>query len=214
MDKNAHSPLPPFAALALTLAAALCATLAASPAQAEKADKLKPLVITAESSGRADLVNQRTEFVGDVVLSKGTMLLRADKVDVRETSEGYYQAYASSEAGRQVSFRQASDTPGEQIEGSADQVEYDTRADTVRFIGKSIVRRKKGNLVSDELSGPLIVYDNRTEVLTVEGSQSATQPASRPRMVLMPRAASAPEQAPASAVPLRPSVELQPRKPS
>jgi lipopolysaccharide export system protein LptA len=210
MDKNARSPLLPLCTLAL----ALTALLSAAPVRAEKADKMKPLVITAENSGRADLVNQRTEFIGDVVLSKGSMLLRADKVDVRETSEGYYQAYASSEAGRQISFRQASDTPGEQIEGSADQLEYDTRADTVRFIGKAVVRRKKGSLVSDELSGPLIVYDNRTEVLTVEGGPSANQPASRPRMVLMPRAASAPEQAPASGVPLRSSTTLQPRKPS
>jgi lipopolysaccharide export system protein LptA len=205
---------------ALSSIVASLATLIAVPAWAEKADRMKPLNIVAERQGSVDLVNQRTEFVGDVVLTKGTMLLRADKVDVRETSDGYFQAYASSQTGKQVNFRQASDAPGEFIEGAADQLEYDTRADTVRFLGKATVRHLRGSQVANEVNGAVIVYDNRSEVFTVEGGAASPYPSGKVRVVMMPRAAaSAPPPAAgasdaASGVPLQPSTALQPRKPS
>lgn len=201
---------PLIAALALVLTS----LLAAPCARAEKADRDKPMVVTAENGGRSDIAKQRTELVGDVVMTKGTMLLRAERVDVRETADGYYQAYASGKTGKQASFRQARDVPGEVVEGVADQLEYDTRADTVRFLGNAVVRRLRGSLVADEVTGAVIVFDNRSEVFTLEGGQNSAQPSGRVRMVLMPRTASTPE-TPASGVPLQPSTTLQPpRKPS
>jgi len=194
------------------------ALLAVPMAWAEKADRLKPLNIVSERQGSIDLVNQRTEFIGDVVLTKGTLLLRAEKVDVRETSDGYYQAYANGQPGKQVSFRQASDTQGESIQGAADQLEYDTRADTVRFIGNAVVRHMRGSAVANEVTGAVIVFDNRSEVFTLEAGQASPYPNGRVRVVMMPRpepAASAPAPSTAaSGIPLRPSTTLQPRKPS
>lgn len=206
--KTSVRPLP----LILT-AAGVALTLAAAPVQAGKADRLKPLVFSADRSGTGDMLKQRTELVGNVVISQGTMNLQAEKVDVRETSEGYYQAYATGLTGKQVSFRQARDVPGESIEGYADQLEYDTRADTVRFVGNAVVRRLRGTLVADEVTGAAITFDNRAEVFTLEGGQSSPHPSGRVRIVKMPAAASTPE-APASGVPLQPSTTLQPRKPS
>ncbi|MCV2351380.1 lipopolysaccharide transport periplasmic protein LptA [Paucibacter sp. Y2R2-4] len=203
-------------ALGLGLAALLILS-ASSPALAEKADRLKPLNIASEKGGRIDVANQRTEFLGDVVLSKGSILLRAERVDLRETGDGYYQAYANGQTGKQVSFRQARDVPGEAIEGFADQIEYDTRSDAVRFIGNAVVRRTVGTSVGDEVTGAVIVYDNRSEVFTVEGGQSSPHPSGRVRVVMMPRgeAASGSTDAKTPALPLKPSTELQPpRKPS
>ena len=201
----------------LSLPALADALLCAAPARAEKNDRLKPLVVTSDRPGQADLANNHTELNGDVILTQGTMVLHAEKVDVRETQDGYYQAYASGTTAKQVTFRQARDTPGEYIEGSADQLEYDTRADTVRFIGKALVRHLRGTLVAHEVTGAAIIYDKRTEVFALEGGNTSPNPAGRARLVLMPRAAaSAPEAAaPASsAVPLQPSRTLQPRQPS
>ena len=205
----------------LLLFAGICAAVGGGPAQAEKADRLKKLVIAANQGGTIDLVKQSTEFKGDVVLSKGTMLLRAEKVDVRETSDGYFQAYASGQTGKQVSFRQARDVPGEAIEGSADQVEYDTRADTVRFVGNAVVRRTQGTQVATEVTGAVIVFDNRSEVFTVDGGSASPQPTGRVRMVMMPNTPTAepkptapPESKTAPPPALKPSLTLQPRKPS
>lgn len=190
--------------------------LAAGPALAEKADRTKPMVFTAEKQGRIDSVNQRTELVGNVIITKGSLLLKAERVDVRETRDGYHQAFASGAPGQPVSFRQARDKPGESIEGVADQLEYDTRTETVRFIGNATVRRMRGAAVDDEVTGAVIVYDSRSEVFTLEAGSASPNPNGRTRIVIMPRpeAADAPASAPPPALPLQPSTTLSPRKPS
>ncbi|MCZ8077468.1 MAG: lipopolysaccharide transport periplasmic protein LptA [Burkholderiales bacterium PBB2] len=198
------------------LLAALLLGLGATPGWAEKGDRAKPLNISSKNGGSVEIAKQRTEFNGDVVLSKGSLVLRAEKLDVRETGDGYYQVYANGQTGKQVSFRQARDVPGEAIEGLADQLEYDTRSDTVRFIGNAVVRRLQGTTVADEVTGAVILFDNRSEVFTLEGGQTSPHPSGRVRVVMMPRggapeAASAPAAA-ASGVQLKPSTSLSPRK--
>jgi lipopolysaccharide export system protein LptA len=194
--------------------------LAAGPVLAEKADRLKPLVLTSEREGRIDSINQRTELLGNVIITKGSLVLRAERVDLRETKDGYHQAYASGAAGKPVSFRQARDVPGEAIEGVADQLEYDTRTETVRFIGNANVHRTRGTTVADEVTGAVIVYDSRTEVFALEGGNASPNPNGRVRMVLMPREqpeapASGAASSPAPALPLQPSTTITPpRKPS
>jgi len=215
MKKNPYLPSP----LQTTLAGALLLVgglLLPFLARAEKGDQFKPLNFTSDRGGEVDVINQRTEFSGNVVLSKGTMLLRAERIALRETSEGYHQVYATGQTGKPVQFRQGRDVPGEFIEGSADQLEYDSRGDTVRFLGNALVRRMRGTTVADEVTGANILFDNRSEVFTVEGGKASPHPSGRVRVVLMPRAPAAAE-TPASAasgVTLQPSNNLQPRKPS
>jgi lipopolysaccharide export system protein LptA len=186
--------------------------LAMAPALAEKADRNKPFVVTAERQGVIDGVVQRTELSGNVVLSKGSLLLRAEKVDLRETREGFHQAFATGAAGKPVSFHQNRDTPGEAIDGIADQLEYDTRTETVRFVGNATVRRMRGAAVADEVTGAVIVYNNRTEVVTLEGGSASPNPNGRVRIVLMPRNPGADAAASAPALPLQPSSQLNPGK--
>lgn len=210
MQLPRHLLLAPLAILAGAL-------LAAGAAQAEKADRLKPLIFTSDRNGQVDVINQRTELLGNVVISKGTMLLRAERVAVSETADGYHQLSANGLAGQPVQFRQGRDVPGEFIEGSAEQLEYDSRADTVRFIGNAVVRRMRGSTVADEVTGAVILFDNRAEIFTVEGGRASPHPSGRVRVVMMPRAAAAAASAaetPASGVTLQPSTTLQPRKPS
>jgi lipopolysaccharide export system protein LptA len=212
--KRAFMTLKPSSLLRHLLLPALALCLGLGAAQAERADRDKPINIDYDRGG-VDLVKQRTEFSGNVVLTKGSMLLRAEHMDVRETADGYKQAYATGASGKPVSFRQARDVPGESIEGWADQVEYDTRSDTMRFIGNAVLRRLRGTAVADEVVGAVIHYDNRSEVFSIEGGQASPHPAGRGRVVMMPRAASAPA-SPASdaGVTLQPSLTLRPRQPS
>lgn len=190
----------------------LLALVATGSAVAEKADRNKDFVITADRHGVIDGVVQRTELNGNVVLSKGSLLLRAEKVDLRETRDGFHQANASGAPGKPVSFRQNRDTPGESIDGVADQLEYDTRTDTVRFVGNAKVRRMRGTVVADEVTGAVIVYNNRTEVVTLEGGSASPNPNGRVRIVIMPRGPAAEGAASAPPLPLQPSSQLPPGK--
>lgn len=190
----------------------LLLALAALPSQAEKADRLKPMVFTADKQGRLDSVNQRTELLGNVVISQGSLMLRADKVDVRETREGYYEALAQGGAGQPVSFRQGQDRPGEVIDGVADQLEYDSRSETVRFIGNAKVRRTRGAAVAEEVTGAVIVYNSRTEVISLEAGSASPNPGGRVRMVRMPPAETEAGPAASAPLPLQPSTTITPPK--
>ena len=58
--------------------------LASLPVQAEKADRFKELTVEADHSSSGDLLNQVFIFRGNVVVTKGTMIIRAERIEVRE----------------------------------------------------------------------------------------------------------------------------------
>lgn len=189
----------------------LLLAVAALPSQAEKADRTKPLVFTADKQGEVDGVNQRTELQGNVIITQGSLVLRAEKVDVRETRDGYHQAFASGKGDQPVSFRQARDLPGEAIDGVADQLEYDTRTETVRFIGNARVRLTRGAAVVEEVTGAVLTYDSRAERFVVEGGAASANPGGRVRIVRMPpQQPEATAPAASAALPLQPSTTITP----
>jgi lipopolysaccharide export system protein LptA len=188
------------------LAALLCAALvpASFSARAEKADRFKELTIEADRSSSGDLLNQVFIFNGNVVVTKGTMVIRADRIEVRESPDGYRSAVAIGSPSRHATFRQKRDAPDEWIEGDAERLEYDGRSDVIRFVNNASVRRLRGTNAADELTGNLVTYDSSTEVFNVTGGAQATaaNPGGRVRAVLMPKegtAAAAEAKAAASA---------------
>ena len=161
-------------------------------AQAEKADRSKPMVVEADKPGSVDLQRQVVVFNGNVVIAQGTMQIRADRVEVRETPDGFRAAVATGVPGRPASYRQKRDGVDETMEGVADRIEYDSRTDTLRLVGNGAVRRLRGGVVADEILGALIVWDNNAELFSVQGGASSpTNPTGRVRAVLAPRADSA-----------------------
>jgi lipopolysaccharide export system protein LptA len=175
------------AGLCLALGAAACA-----PALAAKADRSKPLTIEADQPGTIDLIKQVVVFNGNVVIQQGTLEIRADRVEVRELPDGFRVAVALGGRAGPATFRQRREGSGEHIEGSADRIEYDGRADTLRFVGHAAMRRVRDGAVADEITGGLITYDNTSEVFSVAGAPPG-ETGGRVRAVLTPPpAASAP----------------------
>ena len=82
----------------LALIAALL--LPALPAHAERADRDKPLVLEADNASYDD-VKQVYHLTGNVVLTKGTMVLRSDAAELRTDSGGHripFQAISRAQA--------------------------------------------------------------------------------------------------------------------
>jgi lipopolysaccharide export system protein LptA len=189
---------------------ALAAALASAPALAERADRNKPMSIEADQPGSVDLQRQVVIFNGNVVISQGTMLLKAERVELRERPDGYREAKAIGSAERPASFRQKRDGVDEVVEGAAERIEFDARTDTLRFVGNAAVRRLRAGVVADEITGSLITWDNTNELFNVTGGAATpANPTGRVRAVFAPRdeaAASAPQGAPS--LPLKPSGAL------
>lgn len=192
---------------------ALLTLLAATAAvRAERADRNKPMTLESDQPCTVNLVKQTSSCSGNVVIAQGTLLIRADRVELRETPEGFQMASATGSAARPAQYRQKRDGLDEHVEGQAARIDYDSRAGTLRFEGQAQVRRLRAGVVADEIQGSVIVWDANAEQFNVQGGgASATNPGGRVRAVLSPRdAASAP--AAASAPPLRASPSLGERR--
>ena len=202
---------------ALACSAALLACVLTSPAQAEKADRGKPLNVAADRQGTFDLLKQVVVFSGNVIITKGSIAIKADRVEVRELPDGYRVAVALGTAGRPATFRQKRDGVDEYIDGQADRLEYEEKPDVIRFVNNAVVRRLRGASIGDEVVGSLITYDNTTEVFSVSGGTPATaagSPGGRVRAVLTPREGTpaAAEAASQAGVPLKASPALGDKK--
>ena len=160
----------------------LLGLLSAGPVLAERADRDKPVHLEAD---RATVENatRTSVFTGHVVLTQGTLIIRAEKMVVKEDSSGFRHATAF---GNLVSFRQKRDGRDEYIEGWSERMEYDGKADKVQLFKKA--RLKRGQ---DEVDGDYISYDAVSEFFQVTGNNEKTDtqasPAGRVRVVIQPK---------------------------
>ena len=193
------------------LIAALC--VCAGPAHAEKADRSKPMNVEADAL-RHDEQKQTSVFTGRVIVTKGSIVIRGARIEVRQDAQGNQYGLVSAEPGKLAFYRQKREAVDEHIEGEAEVIEYDSRADTVKFIKQAQLRRYRGATLNDELNGQVILFDNTTEVFNVDGglAQGSTgAPAGRVRAMLMPKpeeAATNPPKAGSAAPALRSSNAL------
>jgi len=158
--------------------AALCASLLATSAHAEKTDRDKPVNLEADTVTLDD-IKKVSVYQGNVILSQGTLMLRADRVQVTQNADGLDKLSAS---GRPVAFRQKLDGREEFIEGFADRIEYNSVSSQLELIGQARLRRG-----ADELRGAQISYNANTEFYKVIGQPNAQTPGGRVRAVIRPK---------------------------
>lgn len=169
-------------------ALAVCAALLAGPAQAERADRSKPINLESDRM-QVDDAQKTSVFEGKVVMTQGTLSIHADKITVRQDKDGYQYGIAS---GHPVIFRQKRDGAEGYIQGEAERIEYNSKLDRVEFFNRARLLREP----ADEVRGNYISYDSRTEYFTVTGGATGTgagmgagaSPGGRVRAVIQPRA--------------------------
>lgn len=162
--------------------------MAGATAAAAPADRDQPMNVEADSLRHEDS-RQTSIFTGNVVVTKGSILIRGQQIEVRQTPQGQQLGTVLGSASAQAFFRQKRAAADEYIEGVADRIEYNGQADTVKFIGRAVLRRFRGSALNDETSGSTIVYDNSADVFTVDGGSAGrnpTNPSGRVRAMLTP----------------------------
>ena len=182
------------------VAAAFLSLLSLS-ASAERADSLKQAVINFDSLD-VDEVTQTRILTGNVVLTRGTLIMKSDRALVKETPEGYMSVTLTSGPGRVATFRQKRDGgPDLWMEGQAERIEYDERMELVKLFSKAIVRQLENGRLTNELDGAYISYDSRKEVATVRNDATGESKVGggRGTLIIAPRRAPAAGAAPAAA---------------
>jgi lipopolysaccharide export system protein LptA len=146
-------PLPAFLLLALALAVAPAAS-------AEVGDREKPINFSADR-GDLNYDTKLGKLGGNVVLTQGTITVRADRLSFRQNADNSMHVTAF---GNPVSFRQKRDGVDEYYEGFAQRVEYDGAREQLELHDRALLKRGQ-----DEIRSNYISYNAKTELFKAEG---------------------------------------------
>jgi len=193
---------------------ALFTALTVFSAFAEKADRDKPMNIEADALKHDDQ-QQLTIFSGKVLMSKGSLVLKAAYMEVKQDGQGHQMAKLSATPGERIFFRQKREGLDEFMEGEAETALYNSQADTITLTGRAELRMLRGAMVADRIQGQQIVMNNTTEVFTVDGKANTTvgSGGQRVKATLTPRAKTNETVPPSAGTPLKPSQRIGNDKP-
>ena len=189
--------------MAMVAMVVVCASwfAASVPAHAEKADRDKPINIESDRV-TVDDIKQLSVFEGNVVLTQGTMVIRGDRMEVRQDKEGFK---LGTVWGNLAYFKQKREGLDENVEGWGERIEYDSRADKVQLFTRAAMKRGE-----DDVAGDYISYDATTEFFQVIGGGAKTATANNPdgrvRAVIQPKSKTKPPAQPPA--PLKPSYTI------
>jgi len=173
--------IPRFAAIA----GIAVVMLAATAAWAEKADAEKPLNIEADRVSVDDVKKVQT-FEGNVQMTKGTLIIRAERIVITQDDAGFQRGVATGSGNALARFRQKREAVDEYVEGEAERIEHDARIEKTEFFNHA--RVKSGQ---DEVRGQFISYDARNEQYVVtsgpDGTRAKPGSSERVRAVIQPK---------------------------
>jgi len=202
----------------LRLAIAVCVTSVAICANAEKADREKPITFTSDD-GEVNYEKRTGTLKGNVVITQGTLTIKANRIDFKQNADNSLSATAF---GTPLAFRQKRDDADGYYEGWAQRAEYDGQKEQLELFDNAILKRG-----TDEIRSNYIAYNAATELFKAEGRAPGTPAAGdvgrndRVRGIFQPKSDVLPGKGPAkgpdakSAPPLTlaPSGEIAPASP-
>jgi lipopolysaccharide export system protein LptA len=179
-----------------------CCLLAPATGLAERADRDKPVNLEADTV-TVDDNKQTATFIGKVVLTQGTLVIRGDRMVVQQDAEGFKYGVAYGDL---ASFRQKREGLDEYIDGYAERIEYDSKAEKLQMFNRAYLKK-----TNDDVRGNYISYEVATEFFRVigGGKQAATaaNPEGRVRAVIQPKPKEKPPAGPPPLT-LKPAAEV------
>lgn len=167
----------------IRLAAFTLSLLLTQPVLAERADRDKPMQLEANRISIDDAKKIQI-LEGDVIITKGTMTLKADRVVVTEDQYGFQKGVAFAGKSGLARFRQKKEGKDEYMEGEAERIEYNTNSEIAELFHRAWV--KSGE---DQVKGDYIWYDAISEkyLVTAGEALNSKAPPARVRAVIQPK---------------------------
>lgn len=150
---------------------------------AERADRDKPMQLEANKLSIDDAKKIQI-LEGDVLITKGTMVLKANKVVITEDQYGFQKGSATGGKDGLARIRQKREGRNEYMEGEAERIEYNTNTEVAELFQRAWV--KSGE---DQIRGNYIWYDAISEkyLVTAGESRDPKAPPARVRAVIQPK---------------------------
>ncbi len=137
-----------------------------SVAFGEAADRDKPINFSGDS-GDANMQARGGTLTGHVIITQGTLEIRADRIVFKQNSDNSLSATAY---GNPVAFRQKRDGIDEYYEAYAQRIEYDGSKEFLELFDRALLKRGK-----DEIRSNYVSYNAATELFKAEG-RAGTEP--------------------------------------
>lgn len=166
------------------IAIALAAALLTTATIAEKADRSKPMNVSAKRTD-GNIESGDGVLDGDVRVQQGTMQIRADKAIIKTDPEGYR---ALQLLGKPVNYKEKREKGEGFIEAFAARVDYNEKTSLLKLTGSARITSPDG-----ELKGETITYNVDTGAYQVEAASS--DPNARVTGVILPRNKATPDAA-------------------
>ncbi len=143
-------------------------------AAALKDDTNKPINIDSGNQ-ELDMENSVVTFTDNVVITQGSILIKANKVVITRPPENSGKKETVDAFGSPVTFHQMLDD-GKPADGKADKVHYDLGTEFLTLTGNAELKQ-----LDSKINGDVITYDVKKQQL-----KATSGPKSRVRTVLIP----------------------------
>lgn len=148
--------------------------MASFSASALKDDTNQPINIVSDNQS-LDMENNVVTFTDNVVITQGSILIKANKVVITRPPEGSDKKETVEAFGNPVTFHQKLDN-GKPADGKADKVHYDLGKEFLTLIGNAELKQ-----LDSKINGNVITYDVKKQQLKASSTAN-----SRVRTVLIP----------------------------
>lgn len=154
----------------------LLATLvmASLSALALKNDTQQPINIVSDNQS-LDMDNHIVTFTDNVVITQGSILIKANKVVITRPPEKSGKKDTVEAFGNPVTFQQTLDN-GKPVNGKANKVHYDLTTEFLTLTGNAELKQ-----LDSKINSSMISYDVKKQLLKAKGSGN-----SRVKTVLIP----------------------------
>jgi len=179
----------PFPALIASIAACIL-SLAAQAAAAQGAPapaQDEPDTVILSDTLHYDDVNKTSTFTGNVVLTRGSMTLRGDKLVTREDAQGNQFGTATADKGRVVTIRQENPEKFETIIATGLQADYAGSSGDITLTGQATVTRLICGQAFDNVRGARIIYHEKSGTYEAFGGQNSAAAGGRVRSLAQPQ---------------------------
>lgn len=157
--------------------------LATQNVLAERADRDKPMQLEANRI-TIDDAKKIQILEGDVLVTKGTMTLKASRIVITEDQYGFQKGTATGGKDGLARFRQKREGSEEYVDGEAERIEYNSNSEIAELFHRAWV--KSG---ADQVRGDYIRYDAISEkyLVTAGENRDPKAPPARVRAIIQPK---------------------------
>lgn len=157
-----------------------------SPLQAEPLE-IEPDTIVVSDTLHHDDIQRESTFEGEVVMTRGQLILHSDRLVLSEDEQGFQFGVATLTESDRVRVRQDNPEDFEVIKGEGLKAVWNGKDEELELIGQAIITRFVCGRPVDEVRGDKVIYFQQTDTYEAIGGPQSPTGDQRVRSVVRPR---------------------------